>query len=451
MKKFKSNIIFFSVLLLCFFYSLRQGNCGINLEIYSGNDISGIEKIVKNIKNPSESWRIEANERINKHRKALINLCVKDKSGEAISEAKVRIKLVRHAFRFGGVMSAKQLSGIDKIFNTDPEIYKQVFLQFFNFAGFGNALKYKLRKGYESLVPPILDWCKENNIPVRGHTLIWPGWGHMPKESFVFKEGKDKAGLKAFCEKQIIAYAEKWDVVEWDVINETRKNHDVQDILGHKIIADWFKLARKQVRNKGAGLYLNENRVISAWPNSEFNNTNLYAKEVQLLLDNGAPITGLGFQSRFKGDNSPEEIYRRLKLFDRFDLDIAATEFEVKYKSEPDRAAYTEMVMTVYFSHSKVVSITAWTFHAVKPGEKDKFLNQALVMPDFTPKLNGKIWLYLTKKHWNTDKVILTDSNGKAKLRGFLGDYVLEIEHKGKTSTKKFALDNDGEQIELTL
>ena len=55
-----------------------------------------------------------------------------------------------------------------------------------------------------------------------------------------------------------------------------------------------------------------------------------FEREVRLLLENDAPISALGFQSRFANQTPPETIYKRLQYFEKFNLPIAATEFEMK-------------------------------------------------------------------------------------------------------------------------
>jgi GH35 family endo-1,4-beta-xylanase len=415
--------------------------------VYDGTDIAGIEPIVERVEKAEEPWRAEARRRIERHRKADATITVTDASGRPLRGAEVRVVLRRHGFRFGGAISARAFSGQAK--GVTAEQYKALVLRFFNYVGFCNALKYKLRGGLEPLVPPIMEWMAAHRIPVRGHTLIWPGWSHMHRDALKFKD--DPAGLKTFCRRQIIEYARKWDVVEWDVINESRGNHAIQDILGKDIMVEWFKLAEANVKNKGARLLLNENRVISTFPKQAIN-LERYMKEVQFLIDHGAPVSGLGFQSRFKFDCPPEEIYRRLCLFERFKLPIAATEFELantghKKWTDEERAVMTERIMTVYFSHPLVSSIVAWTFLDAPDPEDPR----GLLSANLHPKLNGKMWLYLTRRRWHTDERVSTDDRGRAQVRGFLGEYGLEVRHRGARTSRRFELAAGGARLTVAM
>ena len=406
-------------------------------DLYSGKDIAGIESIVQTAEQQDERWRQEAEERIRQHRMAEVQITVVDDRGEPVPKAEVRVRLTRHAFRFGGIVSAKKMSGAADS-TVSAEEYRNIFLQFgFNAAGFGNALKYKLRRSHEALAPELLGWFEEHDIPVRGHCLIWPGRDHMSREmTRLVEECKDdptrrnKEKLRQMCKEQIETWAPRWNVFEWDVINEPRGNFQVADLLGEEVYAEWFKLARKYAVNPDAGLYLNENRVISDPA------PGIRTKRIELY----APLTALGLQSRFHSMLDAEVIYGRLCLVDKLGLPIAATEFEINktIEGELNKAVMTERVMTVYFSHPSVNGIYAWTL-LPNTGEKQEGRN--ILNEKGRPNLRGKVWLYLMKNRWMTDETLTTDSNGKTSLHGFLGDYEITIEHNGRIQTVPLTLD----------
>ncbi len=37
------------------------------------------------------------------------------------------------------------------------------------------------------------------------------------------------------------------------------------------------------------------------------------------------------------------------------------------------------------------------------------------------------MWLYLSKKHWMTDRKVLTGADGRATIRAFKGDYRIGV------------------------
>ena len=92
----------------------------------------------------------------------------------------------------------------------------------------------------------------------------------------------------------------------------------------------------------------------------------------QVIADNG-PITGIGFQSRFKyGHIPPETVYARLQEYGtRYpNLKLAGTEFEIKDQyddstgnailvyDEALRAQMTEEILTTYYSPVSYTHLT---------------------------------------------------------------------------------------------
>lgn len=402
-------------------------------QCYTGKDIAGIESIVRAAKAVNEPWRKAAEERIERVRKSNIDLWIVDGQGRAVPATDVRVRLDNHQFRFGGVANLRTMF---RNGGANAEMRRSVYLKMgFNAAGFENALKYKFKSTSDKALPPAFDWLKKHGLPARGHCLIWPGPKHYPKGLEKATKNGDKAAIRKFCASMIEEAAKRWDVVEWDVINETRGNHAIQDIVGKDVIVDWFKIARKYCRNPKARLYLNENRVISdSRPGIKTRNIEKFYNEVRYLVDNGAPIDALGFQTRFGKMNSADEIYKRLCLFEKFGLPITATEFEIKpnIKSELDKAIMTDRVMTVYFSHKLVDGIFVWTLFPNGAGKE-------LVDAKGKPNLRGKTWLYNCKNRWMTDEKLRTDSTGKVSLRGFKGQYVVEVKYRG--AIEAFAMD----------
>ncbi|CAA6691246.1 Unannotated [Lentimonas sp. CC19] len=419
---------------------------------YSGADLTGIEPIVSAVQQSAEPWRAEADQRIRQHRMADLQLTVL-KSGRPVSNAHVRVRLVNHAFQFGGIVNAKRMAAGTGELSAGQ--YRQTFLDFgFNHAGFNNGLKYKLRKGNEHLIPEQLEWFGAHEIPVRGHCLIWPGRDHMSREMTVLVKRckadpseQNKQALKQMCEMQVADWAAKWDVFEWDVINETRGNFDVAKLLGEEVYIDWFNIARANCVQPHAGLYLNENRVISDTdPEVRSKKMVLYMKEVVQLLKQDAPLTGLGLQSRFHAMTPPETIYQRLCLLAGSRLSMTATEFEIgsNVEGELNKAIMTERVMTVYFSHPSVNGIYAWT---LMPSGFEKAAERHILDEQGAPNLRGKVWLYLMKQRWNTDSQLTTDEDGRVGLRGFLGDYEITVENEGGMQVIPLTLSEDLQQV----
>ena len=423
---------------------------------YSGNDVVGIESVVDESLADSQPWRQQANERIDQLRKAELEVRVVDADGNPLAGVPVHMKQQRHLFRFGGVVSGLSMHApagnqiARPISSVTPEQYKEMFLRLgFNAAGFGMYLKYKRRPIAEPHLPKLFEWFQEHNIPVRGHCLIWPGgdFGNfMPPElsKLVYVDDPkanwsstakgvprdelteaEQQKVRDLCKRMIEESAGQWPVFEWDVINETRNNHIVQELVGHDVIAEWFKIAKQNTVDRDALLYLNENKVISDPDEGDVTDRmKQFESEVRLLLENDAPISALGFQSRFAKRTPPETVYKRLEYFAKFGLPIAATEFEMKDSigDELEKAAMTERIMTVLFSHRLVNGIFAWT---VLPRGREA--DRAILETDGRLRLRGKVWMHLMKKRWWTDEMLTTDAEGWVSLRGFKGDYTISV------------------------
>jgi hypothetical protein len=417
---------------------------------YSGSDTEGIETIVASIINPSKSWRIAANERIDQIRKADMSILVDDQqTGLPVQDAEVSILLVRHRFRFGGGVDSVRLNGADSL--VSAQLYKETYLNMgFNTGGFGNALKPKIT-GLHKYLPNSLAWFEEHGISVRGHTIFRAGYDNL--SAFVRNAydrylsnptEQNRQNLADTIEVELRGWASRWNVINWGVLNEPRGKHEIMDVLGNEAMIGWFRFVQESKVDPNAVLYLNENRIISDPAEGIMTDKiRIYMDTVDYLLNNNAPLTGLGLQSRFASMLSADTIYQRLQLFEAYGLPIEATEFEMKWdiETELDRAIMTERVMTVYFSHPLVRMIYCAT---VFPNRRHPEYGREMVDIRGNPKLRGKIWLYLTKLHWTTKKTLFADELGRVSLRAFKGDYVVSVRAPGRAAQLfDLSLDDD--------
>lgn len=430
---------------------------------FQGTDLEGIEDVVAEIEACREPWRREAETRIQAHRKHNLHLQIMRTDGTPYAEEMIRVRQLKHAFDFGVVLKQPYFSELDSLENHiaervnsyewgfDLEQRFKLVNQFATQVGFANAFKYKLSadKDPTHMMETVIPKLRSLGMTIRGHTLIWPGWKHMHSDALALKE--DPNALRAFCAEQIKSYASQWDVDEWDVLNEPRTNHDVQDILGRDCILDWFKIAQRHVKNSNTPLYLNDYKIISK-DEKPWNEKNIerYQEMVDWMLAEEAPLTHLGFQSRYHSPADPEVIYERLEQFRKYNLPMKATEFEIRDSkeyvfSEVERARMTADMMTIWFSHSLVNGIIAWTFFDI-----EGFVDDRTGMPksfsllyENRIKLNGKIWLYLIRNHWHTDISNKTSRNGTLTLSGFLGDYEILVRDGDQIKRALISLEED--------
>ena len=450
-------------------------------------------------------WRSDANLRIEENRKADLTVSVVDSLGSPISGATVHADLKKNAFKFGGVATVMDLTNARGDFTGDLDFagWQQIFKSMFNSVGFNNALKPKIT-GQHQYIPDFMSWAAGNDIDVRGHLLIWPGtgtvedlddtnavsgvaYGNHLSNSFTSAyasynvrgavdayrasdRGNDaKAALESVVNAEITEWASQWDVYEWDVVNETLSNTLLQEILGYDQMAEWFNLAEANKVNADADLFINEFQIVSAQfePNDNVyeSRRDTYFERIDRVIADNGPITGIGFQSRFKyGHIPPETVYARLDEYGtRYpNLKLAGTEFEIKDQyddstgnvvvaySETLRAQMTEEILTTYYSHPNVTGMSAWDFMNPEVDADDPTTARALCYYDGTVKLNGLVWYYLHRIRYNTNVSITTPANGEVSLSGFKGDYVISVNYEGNDYPATYELLDDG-SIELQL
>lgn len=389
-----------------------ESDLGITMTEQQKLDLAAI---VKTQAHPA--WRVDAQNRINAHRKANLTVEVVDSQTNPVQGASVRILMTNHLFRFGGavtVMDLTDASGSLSTAGSTATQWQQIVKSLFNSVGADNAFKSKITSQHIYL-PGFIGWAASNNLPVRGHLLMWPGVGttndlddplavpgvdygdHLsnaslsPYKSYNVlgavtsywagaRGPADKAALKAVVDAEITQWAGNWNVYEWDVINETLGNTLLQELLGYQEMAEWFKIAATNRVNPNANLLINEFQIVSARfddGSASYNSRrNTYYSRIDSVITNGGPITGIGFQSRYVfGHIDPALVYSRLQEFaSRYPaLRFVGTEFEMKdrynsggtllYKyDETTRAQMTEELMTMYFSHPQVDGLIAWDF-----------------------------------------------------------------------------------------
>ena len=355
---------------------------------------------------------------------------------------------------------------------TQHKMPPEIFLKLFNSCGCANALKTKQLnfEWNELYLPDLMQWADANSLPVRGHTLIWPGNdnnNHLPDTgeydilTYVQNLEVDPGNQALMQELRdqidyVLSYWASQDfggysLYEWDVVNEPRGNHRVQDVLsGPAEMATWFDIAEQNVPNQiDCKLMLNEFGIISAAPTGTQypNYRDAYMNNIQAVLDNGGKLDRLGFQSRMKrGHLTTDMMYDRLEEFyTAYGLEMVGTEFEVVENSnfnflpdEYERAEITEETMTAYFSHPGATGLHQWTYM------RDALNPNAMVYYNGTIKLNGLVWFYVQHIRYHTEESLATDENGRATVRGFKGAYDVTVQYESVEEVLEIELLEDG-------
>jgi endo-1,4-beta-xylanase len=412
-------------------------------------------------------WLADANNRIEKFRKADLTVIVVDSAGKAVPDAQVHVQMKRHAFGFGTAVTAAWLT-------TDSpaaEKYRQMLLNNFNQIVFENDLKWPWwtteswgNGGNHEQTMKALDWLDAHHMPARGHYLAWATWSGP--EAYGGSEDVATLPKRLFDEMTAVAGDIGNRVMEWDVINHpVGWSHDTyENRIGLDFYSKIIKHAR-EVTPPGMPLWINEDEVVAGTARADD-----YERIIDYLIANGTPPDGIGFQSHFieewgnRIENTPvEEIYGRIDRFAHKGLRLRVTEFDIdtrkdkdpdpnKSDFEPDNPELQGKLLhdylTAEFSHPAIEAITFWGFWGGAHYRGDA---GALFNTDWSERPSGKAYRDLVFNKWWTDVNGTTNKQGNYDVRGFKGLYDITVSHNGEEKVLSDVELKDNKSVEISL
>ncbi len=394
---------------------------------------------------PGAAWRKAAEARIEKVRKGDLTIVVKDSSGKPVRGAEVAVHMKKHAFLWGTAVSGAAFTS-GRMSADDLAKYKQQIVKLFNFAVMENETKWPQWANVDSRASTLatIDWLRQNGLQVRGHNLVWPSWNNTN-----VKAARDAKDDPAALAKVILDHitetteALRGRVIEWDVINETFTNHDFMDILGRHAMVDWFNAAHAGDPN--AKLFINDFNILEGEDKPHQDD---YAATIRYLIDQGAPLDGIGLQSHFPARVTPmDELFQRFDRFAAFGKELEVTEFDINTVDEKLQADYTRDFMTAVFSEPSVKAFLMWGFWEGSHWRP----RGAMLRRDWSPKPNADVYEDLVFNKWWTNATGKTGAQGTYATRAFLGDYDIEVKAAGKSKTFHATLPQSGAKLECVL
>ena len=425
---------------------------------------------------------------IEKYRKGDIKISVTDKDGNKISNGKVKIKQLNHEFKFGAnIFMLDELEAEEK-----NRKYKESFKSLFNMATlpfYWNSTEpqpkdYRFDKSSSKYYrrPPIdlcMEFCEENGIEPREHALayehMFPAWLKDHSVSEV------KSALESRYKMIAERYADKIPTIE--VTNEMLWGHDcgATAFYNEPDFIEWcFKTAEK---------YFPENQLVineytEAFWGANCRATDSYYAYVEANLLKGARIDAIGaqfhmFESRESELRKSSYLYNPISLYDHMNMYadlincLQVTEITIPaYSDDPVdeeiQAKLIEYLYTVWFSHPAMEQIIYWnlvdgyayvadpTPEKIARTQGDMTVGEnvyygGLLRFDLTPKPAYKTLHNLINKKWKTE-LSCELTNGECNLRGFFGEYEIEIEADGKIVKSRFTHSKNGSgSIEITV
>ncbi len=400
------------------------------------------------------AWRAEALARIERVRKGDLKVKVVNRSGLPIKNAEVKVDMLRHQFGFGTALSMSRW-----LANTrDGRTYREKLVDLdgkghgFNIVVFENALKWDAWEGdWEGTRAEVVDcirWLRAENIRVRGHCLVWPGQDWLP--SRIVNNLNNLPYIRNEIRNHIFDTAGypgvKGEIYEWDVINEMIHNKTLENAFGTQdIYKEWLEWAHEA--DPDAYLYLNEYNIISSGGQNTASQA-AYKVLLRKLIDQGAPIHGLGMQTHVGSNLTPP--VRVLQILDDFaelGLRMSITEYDAQGAAPELAADYMRDILICAFSHPAMKNFLMWGFW-----DGAHWLSDAPIFKkDWTLKPSGEVFIDWVFNKWWTNEIGRTDSLGCFTARAFYGDYEITATAEGIDGYAAVSFDSTGTDVTVTL
>lgn len=392
---------------------------------------------------PEAGWREEALERIEKVRKGDIRIKVTTPEGLPVSGADVELSMLKHEFAFGSAISTRYFSQRSQG-APDRERYLQTFLENFNWATFENGMKPKSwENGSASGVMRGLEFFQENGVKVHGHVLVW-GWDNenrsvIPEKAYALFD--DKEALQNYILDSIRTRmaATRGKIVHWDVINEQIERTRYQEILGMERTLEWFSVARAS--DPGAGLMLNDFDILIG------KNLDAYIKMHEYYRSHGVRLDAVGVQGHFNRAPDIAVIEENLRKLSSLGLPIIITEFDLNTDDDELQGDFMRDFLILIFSHPSVSGFFQWGFWEGMHWRPDA----ALYRRDWSEKPNLKAYRDLVFDQWMTHERGKTDDRGEFRIRGFKGDYQVNVTVGSRVIPEAFSWQEAGEVLNITI
>ena len=410
-------------------------------------------------------WRAFAASRIETLRKADLVVNVLDQNNNVVSGADVRVEMQEHAFGFGSAFVSCRFEGnncynpiyVEKITNLDGKGHG------FNVGVMENAMKWD---GWEEewISSPdqlidALEYIDSKGIEMRGHALVWPGFGNLPNDIQANADNLDyilnriDGRITQMIEDPVISNL----ISDWDILNEITTNDDLEKAFdnypAYESGVDLYKYIFQQVKLKDPDMpiYVNDFVILSGAGASE-TVSNRYKGLLSELKEAEVPFDGIGFQCHI--GSLPTSINKLQSVWDeyfqRYNVPLKVTEYDVNPTvSEETQAKYMEDFLTMCFSHPAMEAFLMWGFW---DGNHWKD-NAAMYDFNWNLKPSGEAFVNKVFNEWWTEEDGVSNIDGIADFRPFKGTHKVIVKVGDAIQEVEVDLENDTEisvNIDLT-
>ena len=409
---------------------------------------------------------------IEQNRKGDFSLRIAAADGRPFDRAHVRIKQLKHDFKYGANLFLLGEIGDER----REAIYEEAYRRAFNcatLAFYWNDLEPEQGKPRYGIDAPKLyrrpptdlcvDWCVRHGIYPKVHCLYYPKYQPDWVKSSVARE-------KELLEKRFRELSERYAsrVPMWEVTNECFLNGAWEPALYlDPDMIEWvYKLAAR---------YFPNNKLIS---NDDFwhrarnflGTRSDYYLMVENALLKGCRVDGVGLQlhlfkpaKTFAADTryilDPRRMFGILDTFARLNRPLQMTELTIPAYSANarDEALQAELLRTLYsiwFSHPAMEAIIYWNvvdgYAAGERGDMTSRQNAyygGLLRYDMTPKPVYEMINELFGRTWHTE--FERDSGSTCAFRGFYGTYRVGVTVNGRDVVREIRFSRGAESAEI--
>jgi len=384
--------------------------------------VDGVSLVVGEYTNSGSSWEEQANARIDEIRKNDLSITAEIPAN--IDPANVRVELshVRHKFPFGTALNGQKIrkcleSGSD-------DLYCSFAKENFNYVVLENAMKWgsiEPNRGqfrYENADATLI-WAAERGMRARGHTLFWAVPHHQTPAWVEALSGTDLVDAVHEHVENVVTHFDGM-VEAWDVNNEMIHGSFFVDQSGDASIRlKMFQWAHQ--KNPELLLFVNDYNIIAGSEEAK------YRQLIQNLLDQGAPISGIGVQGHFGGNPiNIDRVTDIIKDLAQFNLPIWVTEFDWS-GSNPNHVEHAIQIENFYrlmFSLEEVHGVMMWGFWDQAHWRPDAAIVNG---DDMEPNAAGEAYMRLIHSEWNSGDILDHGGDLVFKKRVFQGDYVIKV------------------------
>ncbi|XP_065881253.1 endo-1,4-beta-xylanase 1-like [Euphorbia lathyris] len=348
----------------------------------------------------------------------------------------VKVKQTANSFPFGSCMSRT---------NIDNEDFVDFFVKNFNWAVFGNELKWYWTESQQGNLnyrdaDEMLDLCMKNNIETRGHCIFWEVESTV--QSWIKSLNKNDLATAVQNRLTSLLTRYKGKFRHYDVNNEMLHGSFYQDRLGKDIRANMFKTANQL--DPSATLFVNDYHIEDG--NDTRSCPEKYIDHIIDLQEQGAPVGGIGIQGHIDSPVGPI-VCSALDKLGILGLPIWFTELDVSSINEHVRGDDLEVMLREAFAHPAVDGIMLWGFWELFMSRESSHLVNA----EGEVNEAGKRYLAL-KNEWLTSAHGHINEQGEFEFRGFQGTYTLQLATASKKKiTRSFTVDKGDSPLVISI